>query len=328
MSRGVAWRNGWGPMRTGTVISLGASAVLGIGALIVARVWLPQSNAHGAAGKPAVATDTVPVVVASASIPYGAKVDASHLIVERLPAGDAPPGAFSDPSQVIQRQGGVPIALTPIAAREPVLPGKLSGGGAKATVAAVIDEGMRAYTIGVTDINGVGGHVLPGDRVDVIVSRDIPIIQLPGQPNCNCKRIRADVVLQDVKVLGLDLNADPSSTQAAVAHTATLEVSMQDAQKLAVAAQAGTMSLALRRTGSAETTPARTVEISDLQWNGPRAPGGPPQLDVRRLMDVVRHHAEHGAAPQVLIRTRSVTVVHGDTSTQVEVPAERYGAGA
>jgi pilus assembly protein CpaB len=314
-------------MRTGTVISLGASAVLGIGALIVARVWLPQPNAHGPQAKPATAVDTVPVVVASAAIPYGGKVDASHLVVERLPVGDAPQGAFSDPSQLIQRQGGVPIALTPIAAREPVLAGKLSGGGAKATVAAVIDEGMRAYTIGVSDINGVGGHVLPGDRVDVIVSRDIPIIQIPGQPTCNCKRIRADVVLQDVKVLGLDLNADPSSTQAAVAHTATLEVSMQDAQKLAVAAQAGTMSLALRRTGSAETAPARTVEVGDLQWNGAHAPGGAPLPDGARLIDSARRRA-HGGGPQILIRTRSVTVVHGDTSTQVEVPAERYGAGA
>ena len=316
-----------GPMRTGTVISLGASAVLGVGALIVARVWLPQPNAHGQAAKPAAAVETVPVVVASASIPYGGKVDPSHLIVERLPAGDAPPGAFADPSQVIKQQGGVPIALIPIAAREPVLPSKLSAGGAKATVAAVIDEGMRAYTIGVTDINGVGGHVLPGDRVDVIVSRDIPIIQIPGQPSCNCKRIRADVVLQDIKVLGLDLNADPSSTTAAVAHTATLEVTMQDAQKLAVAAQAGTMSLALRRTGSAETAPARPVEVGDLQWNGARAPGGAILPDNARLMDVARH-ALRGIAPQILIRTRSVTVVHGDTSTQVEVPAERHGAGA
>jgi pilus assembly protein CpaB len=316
-------------MRTGTVISLGASAVLGVGALIVARVWLPQSNTHAQGAKSEQAVATVPVVVASSSIPYGGKVDANHLIVERLPVGAAPPGAFSDPSQVIQRQGGVPIALTPIAAREPVLPGKLSGGGAKATVAAVIDDGMRAYTIGVSDINGVGGHVLPGDRIDVIVSRDIPIIQIPGQPSCgNCKRIRADVVLQNIKVLGLDLNADPSSTQAAVAHTATLEVNVQDAQKLAVAAQAGTMSLALRRTGAAETTPVRTVEIADLQWRGPRAPGASPLPDSAGLMDIARRHAPHRGGPQIIIRTRSVTVVHGDTSTQVQVPAERFGGGA
>lgn len=322
-------------MRTGTVISLGASAILGVGALIVARVWLPQPAAHGPQTKQAAAMgNTVPVVVASAAIPYGGKVDASHLIVEQLPAADVPPGAFSDPNQLIKAQGGVPIALQPIAPREPVLPGKISGGGAKATVAAVIDEGMRAYTIGVSDTNGVGGHVVPGDRVDVIVTRQPPTPKAVKDLCGDCKYERADVVLQDVKVLGLDLNADPTSTTAAVAHTATLEVNVQDAQRLAVAQQIGTMSLALRRTGSAEVTPVRAVEVADLQWKGPHAAGGPPSpLDGGPAATGRRHllvtaPRGHSAAPQIVIRTRSVTVVHGDTSTDVQVPAERYGAGA
>jgi pilus assembly protein CpaB len=318
-------------MRTGTVVSLGASAILGLGALIVARVWLPGPS-HAPTAKSAPATETVPVVVASGAIPYGAKLDASRLTVERLPAGDAPQGAYSSTAEILSQQGGPPIALTPIAAREPLLPSKLSGGGARATVSAVIADGMRGYTVGVTDVNGVGGHVLPGDRVDVIVSRDIPVITVPGQPTCNCKRVRADVVIQDIRVLGVDLNADPTSTQANFAHTATLEVTVQDAQKLAVAASVGTLSLALRRTGSAGPSPVRTVEVSDLQSAGPRAPGAAPLPDDARLMDVIRRHLPRSPAasapPPALIRTHSITVVHGDTSTQVQVPAERYGAGA
>jgi pilus assembly protein CpaB len=315
-------------MRTGTVVSLGASAILGLGALIVARVWLPGPSHAPLPKFAAPSTDTVPVVVATGAIAYGA----SHLAVERLPAGDAPQGAYSSPAQILSQPGGAPIALTPIAAREPLLPSKLSGGGARPTVSAVIADGMRGYTIAVSDVNGVGGHVLPGDRVDVIVSRDIPIITIPGQPTCNCKRVRADVVIQDVRVLGVDLNADPTSTQANFAHTATLEVAVQDAQKLAVAASVGTLSLALRRTGSAEAAAVRTVEVGDLRSTGPRAPGAAPLPDDAKLMDVIRRHAARPPAaagePQILIRTHSVTVVHGDTSTQVQVPAERYGAGA
>lgn len=314
-------------MRTGTVISLGASAVLGVGALIVARVWLPASNAHGQPGKPvAAAVQTVPVVVASASIPYGGKVDASHLIVERLPVGDAPPGAYSDPSQVLKAQGGVPIALTPIAAREPVLPGKLSTGGARSIVSAGIDDGMRAYTIAVSDTSGVGGHVLPGDRVDVIVTRQPPTPKAIKDICGECKLERADVVLQDVKVMGMDLNVDPTSTQSVTAHTATLEVSVQDAQKLAVAAQIGTMSLALRRVGQSDITPVRTVEVSDVKSNAPKAPGPSFPDDLRLIAG--RHEAAPSRAGQAPGRTRSITVVHGDTSTEVEVPAERRGAGA
>ena len=321
-------------MRTGTVISLGASAVLGIGALIVARVWLPQPAAHGPQAKIAAqAADTVPVVVASASIPYGGKVDPSHLIVERLPAGDVPPGAFSDPNQLIKQQGGVPVALQPIAAREPVLPGKLSGGGARAIVSAGITEGMRAYTIGISDTAGVGGHVLPGDRVDVIVTRQPPTPTAVKSLCGDCKLERADVVLQDIKVLGMDLNIDPTSTTSSLAHTATLEVSVLDAQKLAVAAQIGAMSLALRRVGQADITPVRTVEVSDVRSSAPKAagPAFPDDMQLARL------HAPGGPrAPTaqsrsgriIVTRTHSITVVHGDTSTQVDVPAERYGAGA
>src|SRR5579864_3214281 len=110
-------------MRTGTVVSLGASALLGVGALIVARVWLPQpTHPAGAGAGAATATDTVPVVVATADMPYGTKLDAGHLTVERLPAADAPRGAFATPTQVLSQAGGPPIVLTPIAAREPILP--------------------------------------------------------------------------------------------------------------------------------------------------------------------------------------------------------------
>jgi len=309
------------------VISLGASAVLGVGALIVARVWLPQPNAHAQAGKTAVpAVRTVPVVVASASIPYGGKVDASHLIVEQLPVGDAPPGAYSDPAQIIKAQGGVPIALTPIAAREPVLPAKLSTGGARSIVSAGIDEGMRAYTIGVSDTAGVGGHVLPGDRVDVIVTRQPPVPKAVKDVCSDCKLERADVVLQNVKVLGMDLNVDPTSTQSVVAHTATLEVSVQDAQKLAVAAQIGTMSLALRRVGQADITPVRTVEVSDVRSTAPRAPGPRFPDDLRLIAG--RRAAAPARPGERAGATRSIVVVHGDTSTEVQVPAERRGAGA
>jgi pilus assembly protein CpaB len=315
-------------MRTGTVVSLGASAVLGLGALVVARLWLPQS-AHLPQIKalPEMTAGTVPVVVASGPIAYGTKLDASKLAVVRLPSNAVPPGAFSTPAQILSQQGGAPVALIQIASHEPLLPAKLSGPGARPIVSAAITEGMRAYTIGVTETAGVGGHVLPGDRVDVIVSRDVqtPTVKAKdgSESDSNVRRVRADVVLQNVKVLGMDLNVDPTTTTSVISHTATLEVSVQDAEKLAVATQAGTMSLALRRLGQADMAPTRTVEISDLQSSGPRAPGG----DRPRLIAVSRHRAPAFPA-QIEIRTRSVVVVHGDAASSVQVPAERYGAGA
>lgn len=308
-------------MRTGTMVSLGASALLGLGALVVAKLWLPQTN-HTEAGKPAeVAQATAPVVVANGDIAYGTKLDASKLVVEQLPVGAVPHGAFSTVAQITTQNGGPPIALVPIAAREPVLPTNLSGGGARPTVAAVITEGMRAYTIGITDTAGVGGHAMPGDRVDVVLTRDLNETN-PSPTNAG-KRLVSDVVLQDVRVLGMDLNADPTSTAAAVAHTATLEVKVMDAEKLATAQQVGTLSLALRRTGSAELAPVRTFGVGDLgSSGGGRAPGGV------HLINVSHRHPVPTVMPDLIVRTHSVTVVHGDSSSAVEVPAERFGAGA
>jgi len=214
-----------------------------------------------------------------------------------------------------------------------VLPSKLSGGNARAIVSAGITEGMRAYTIGISDTAGVGGHVLPGDRVDIIVTRQPPVPKEVKEVCDDCKFERADVVLQNVKILGMDLNIDPTSTTSSVAHTATLEVSVEDAQKLAIAAQIGAMSLALRRVGQADITPVRTVEVGDVRSTAPKAPGSSFPDDMR----TARMHApaapaapaaRSGAGRIIVTRTHSITVVHGDAATQVDVPAERYGTGA
>ncbi|MBS0408905.1 MAG: Flp pilus assembly protein CpaB [Proteobacteria bacterium] len=300
-------------MRIGTIISLGASAVLGVGALVVAKVWLPSVTQSQQSKTAAPAEATVPVVVANAAIPYGGKLDASHLMLARLPASVAPQGAFATIEQVTAQNGGAPIALVALAAHEAILPGKISGGGARPTVAAQIADGMRAYTIGVTDVAGGGGHVLPGDRVDVVLARDLST--MGGSEAASGKRLVSNIVIQNVRVLGMDLNADPSSTQAAVAHTATLEVSVQDAERLAVATQAGSLSLALRRTGAAEVAAVRPVTQGDL---GGFAPAGAP-----RVIAVRRRAA---ARPAVEAARRSVIVVHGDARSSVEVPSER-GSG-
>jgi pilus assembly protein CpaB len=298
-----------GSMRTATLISLGASAVLGIGALVVAKVWLPQS-AHGAPAASGRIAGLTPVVVAKTDIPYGAKLDAGRLQLADMPAGAVPKGAYTAISQVIGEPGGPPVVLVPISAREAILPAKLSGFGAKATVAAVIGEGKRAYTIGVSDVAGGGGHILPGDRVDVVLTYDLSAL---SGDSTGGKRLMSTVVLQDVRVLGMDLNADPSSTQAAVAHTATLEVGVQDAEKLALAGQAGALSLALRRTGAAEISPVRMINVSDFG------------AVVRPLKAVVKQPAAR--APRApAMEGRSVTVVHGDTTTSVQVPSD--GAGS
>jgi pilus assembly protein CpaB len=297
-------------MRVATIASLGGSAVLGLGALLVAKVWLPHQASPRAAQAAAPAAQGAPVVVAAGPLSYGTRLEAKNLRVVNLPPGLQPPGAFASIDKVLQLDnGGAPFVLTPIAEREPILPQKISGPGERATVAAEIGEGMRAYTIAVTDVAGGGGHVLPGDHVDVIATRDTSI----GQEGAAGPRFVSDVVLQNIRVLGMDLNADPASNKPVIARTATLEVSVQDAGKLALAGQTSTLSLALRRPGSAEIAAVRPTNTNDLS-SRPFAP--PPAYAAPRP----RRAPARPAGPPA----STIIVVNGDKPTAVSVPLDHF----
>ena len=274
-------------MRVVTIVSLGASAVLGLAALVVAKTMLPnKATARVAMAAPVVGQ---PVVVAKGPLKFGDRLDASKLEVLKLPANAVPEGAFTTVAQVLaQDHGGAPVALTPIASREPLLPAKLSGPGARASVASEIGDGFRAYTIKVSDVTGVGGHALPGDRVDVVLMRDTT-------PDGPARHFVSQVVLQNVRVLGVDLNADLSSDKPANPSTATLEVTVQDTQKLAMAGDLGKLSLALRKTGSVEIAQTSVMPTAAFTGGvdksghtarrkaaptGPVAPAGPTLIAI------------------------------------------------
>jgi pilus assembly protein CpaB len=112
---------------------------------------------------------------------------------------------------------------------------------------------MKAVTVRVNDINGVAGFVLPGERVDVLLVR-------------NLERTEAysDVLLQNVKVLAVDQLADESSDKPALVKAVTVEVTTADAQKLTLAGSVGTLALALRSAGVADRENARRIGVEDL----------------------------------------------------------------
>jgi pilus assembly protein CpaB len=262
-------------MRLVTMASLGASAVLGVAALIVAKTALPDSTPNVADGKAAMTSQAnlSPMVVAAKPIKFGDRLEASHLAIARVPASAVPQGAFTTiEAALAQDDGGAPVAITPIAQREALLPAKLSGPGARPTIAAEIAEGMRAYTVKVNEVSGVGGHALPGDRVDVVLMRDLSA----DGGDKGAPSLVSQVVLQNVRVLGVDLNADPTSTSPSSPNNATLEVSVGDAQKLSMAASLGELSLALRRTGAAEVRPAALVRTGDFLGARPRPAAANP----------------------------------------------------
>lgn len=302
-------------MKLSLVLSLCGSLALGGAALLVARVWLPSGTPEAEAAPAPV--NTVPVVVASHGLAYGARLEAGNLAIRQIPSDAVPEGAFSTIEAVLAQDEGGPLALAALSPREVILPTRISGPGSRPSVAVQIREGMRAYAIAVTDQSGVGGNALPGDWVDVILARETN----PDRPD---RGLVSEVVLQNVRVLGLDLNADPNSTDTAVARTATLEVALPDVQKLALSSQLGTLSLALRRTGQAETDAVRTVRATDVSTAGGYAP--------------VRAASPAPGASRTAARAvpppppppppgRTITIVSGGEASLVSVPQDRIAQG-
>jgi pilus assembly protein CpaB len=200
-----------------------------------------------------------------------------------------------------------------------VLPAKITGPGARPSVAVQISEGMRGYALKVTDETGVGGNALPGDWVDVIMTRETN----PDRPD---KGLISQVVVQNVRVLGVDLNADPTSTQTAVRRTATLEVKPDDAQKIALAAQLGSLSLSLRKTGVVEVTDTHLLRAGDVAAPGTRTASSVPvsRAAAPKKTAVALDAVPAPPPPPV---THTITIMNGAAATRVTVPVDRAASG-
>ena len=175
---------------------------------------------------------------------------------EPWPAASIPAGAFSKISDVLH--GGRRVVLTAIEQNEPLLSLKITGPGQRATLSALVKPGMKAVTIRVNDVEGVGGFVLPGDRVDVVLTRQID----KGQAS-------TEIVLQNTRVLAVDQVADERAAKTTVAKSVTLEVSTVEAQKVWLASSVGNLSLLLRKAGETAETKTRKITLSDLSGNEP-----------------------------------------------------------
>jgi pilus assembly protein CpaB len=211
--------------RTRGPILVTLSLILGLGAAWLANNWMAS---HAVAKTPT----GVHVVSAALEIPLGTRIEARHLAsIEMLP-GSQPRGSFQDKK-----------ALEGKVARADILPGEIilearvaeqAGGSA---LAAVVSKNMRAITVRVDDVVGVGGFLLPGNRVDVLATkkkegRDVDPI--------------TETILSNVKVLAVDQTAATDSADPVVVRAVTLEVTPEQAEVLTKGKAAGTIQLTLR----------------------------------------------------------------------------------
>ena len=250
--------NGANAVRVSTFVMIGFAVVFGLLAVFIAQAWLNNQASMQAmnleANKKQVAMKTI--VVAKQPLRFGTELNASLLQEVPWPEASTPAGAFTKISDVLH--GGRRVVLAAIEPNEPVLSLKITGPGERATLSALVKPGMKAVTIRVNDVEGVGGFVLPGDRVDVVLTRQID----KGSAT-------TEVVLQNTRVLAVDQSADERAAKATVAKSVTLEVSTVEAQKVWLASSVGNLSLLLRKAGETAETKTRKISLNDLSSNEP-----------------------------------------------------------
>jgi pilus assembly protein CpaB len=226
--------------------------VFGLLAVFIANMWLKnQAGQHVQAQAPQPAVQTKTIVVAAQPLRFGAELTDANLKEVPWPETAIPAGAFARKSDLLAQ--GRRIVLAAIEPNEPVLAVKVTGPGQRATLSALVRPGMKAVTIRVNDVEGVGGFVLPGDHVDVVLTRQID----KGQAS-------TDVVLQNARVLAIDQTADERTSKPSVAKSVTLEVTTVEAQKVWLASSVGNLSLLLRKAGERDEARARKITLQDL----------------------------------------------------------------
>jgi pilus assembly protein CpaB len=241
---------------------IGFAVVFGLLAVFIAQVWLNnQASLRAKNVEPAKTIASQTVVVAKQPLRFGTELSAAMLQEVPWPSEALPNGAFAKIHDIMA--GGRRVVLSAIEANEPVLSLKITGPGQRATLSALVKPGMKAVTIRVNDVEGVGGFVLPGDHVDVVLTRQIDKGSATTQ-----------VVLQNTRVLAVDQTADERAQKAAVAKSVTLEVDTVDAQKLWLASSVGSLSLLLRKAGETAEVRTRKVTLEDLSTHEPVADKG------------------------------------------------------
>lgn len=210
------------------------------------------------------------VVVASKTIPVGTRLTAEHVKVVAWPARNPVPGAFASPKDVIDRG-----AIATISENEPITPRNVASPEQGAGLPPVIPAGMRAMSVRVNEVIGVAGFVLPGTRVDVLVTVDDD-----GSPDGRNEPMSRTVV-SNVQVLTAGTRYDQEEAKDGKPQRSTvvtLAVLPADGERIALASTKGDISLALRNPLDVDPTDTTGIKMAALM----RGTGPAPVVDEKR----------------------------------------------
>lgn len=214
---------------------------------------------------------SISVVMSARALEAGTQLSADDLKLAEWPKDVPLSGIYTQPDKLIGR-----IVMFPVPAQEPIRDSILAGEGSAVGLNAKIPDGMRAVAVVTNEVNNVSGFLFPGSHVDVLVTlkEDGPIEPM------------TTTVLQNVEVLstGERLQPDPSGKPQNV-RIVTVLLNPDDAQKLMLASNQGTVQFVLRNSADQAEVKSRPVDIKEIRGTpAPAKPlgrtGGPPRITV------------------------------------------------
>jgi pilus assembly protein CpaB len=219
------------------LFGLMAFGLLGFG--VVAWVYTHPGSA-GAPPQPAqVATITMAHAVRAGNL-----LKSEDLASKELPPSQTPAGALSDSVETRRDLVGGMVRHS-LSIGDVLRADDVMRPGDHGFLAAVLQSGMRAVTVGVDAISGTAGLIWPGDRVDVVLTQSMDDASLPPG-----RRVAAETVLQNVRVIAIDRllveGAEAGAPEPQGARTVTLEVTAEQAERVQVAERIGRLSLTVR----------------------------------------------------------------------------------
>lgn len=211
------------------IIALLAAVTFGLIAALSVKQYLLSAQTF---------SHTNDVVVAKVDIAMGSRIIPEQLVVAQFPTGVTPLGAISKIDEKLIGR----VAAVAISPRDPVTEMKLAPIGTAGGLSAVIPEGYRAMTVKVDDVVGISGFIMPGTLVDIVV-----VIAPPKSDGGGNDKI-SKIVLQNIKVLANGQNIDRPKNDREVERVkaVTLQVTPEQAEKLALASSEGKLQLVMR----------------------------------------------------------------------------------
>jgi pilus assembly protein CpaB len=256
---------------------------------------------------------TAPVVVASEDIPEGHAIEKRAITTGQWPVQTIPAGAFSSVDSVAGR-----VTRVPVFQGEPIVPGRLAPPGTTGGLEVKIAPGKRAMSVKINDVAGISGLIQPNSRVDVLVN--IRDDRSPKQSQV------AKLFMENMRVLSVGQQVTRGEDGKPInATTATLEVTPDEAERLAIAMGQGLIALVLRGYGdpdSIKTTGATSNDVLAQLRDGkvvdltPKPADPPPRRKVSAPPPPPPPPPAVVQAPAKLSDSLTVQVYRGATMSQ------------